>query len=329
MTLRLHGDTLVRPGELDFAVNVWPGPRPTGLERELRRALRGTSYPAQHEAREAIAARHGCSADEVLLLNGACELFWLLAHSLRPTRAACVHPSFTEPEAALRAVGTEVERVFRESGRWSFDPALVPADAEVVVLGNPNNPTGALDPAATILEVLRPERIVVVDESFMDFAGDRESLGGAVRPGLLVVRSLTKLWSLAGIRAGYALGEPELVGLLDAQRQPWSVNAAACAALRWCARDHEAPARVAAEVAAARAALLASLAGKRVWPSAANFLLVRVPDGPAVVEGLRRRGIAVRPAASFPGLDADYFRIAVRGEPDDSALVAALAEVCS
>jgi histidinol-phosphate/aromatic aminotransferase/cobyric acid decarboxylase-like protein len=325
--LRLHGDELVRPGDLDFAVNVWPGPRAPALERELDEALRGTRYPDQREARDGIAARHRRSPADVLLLNGACELFWLLAHALRPTRAACVHPSFTEPEAALRAVGADVAHVLRDPDRWSFDPAAVPADAEVVVLGNPNNPTGALDPSGTILELVRPGRVVVVDESFMDFAGERESLAGAAVPGILVVRSLTKLWSLAGIRAGYALGEPELVETLGAQRQPWSVNAVACAALCWCAGDDETPARVAAEVAAAREALLAALDGVRVWPSAANFLLLRAADGPAVVAGLRERGISVRPAASFPGLDDGYFRIAVRGQPDDSVLAAALAEL--
>jgi histidinol-phosphate/aromatic aminotransferase/cobyric acid decarboxylase-like protein len=327
MTLRVHGDTLTRPGELDFAVNVWPGPRPAALERELLRAVREARYPAQDEARQAVAARHRRSPDEVLLLNGACELFWLLAHVLRPARAACVHPSFTEPEAALRAVGADVVRVFREPDRWSLDPATVPDDAEVVVLGNPNNPTGAVDPSETLLALLRPGRLVVVDESFMDFALERESLAGVALPGVLVVRSLTKLWSLAGVRAGYALGERELVRRLDAQRQPWSVNAVACAALRWCAGDDETPARVAAEVETARTALLDSLDGVRVWPSEANFLLLRVPDGPAVIEGLRRRGIAVRPAASFPGLDDSYLRVAVRGEPDDAALVAALGDL--
>jgi histidinol-phosphate/aromatic aminotransferase/cobyric acid decarboxylase-like protein len=326
VSLRLHGDTLARPGELDFAVNVWPGVRPPALDRALAAALEGRSYPDESKARMAVAARHGRDSAEVLVANGACEVFWLLAHVLRPARAACIHPSFTEPEAALRAVGAEVAHVLREPARWSFDPAEVPDEAELVVLGNPNNPTGALDPAERILELLRPGRIVVVDESFMDFVpGERESLATATAPGLLVVRSLTKLWSLPGIRAGYALGEATLVEALSAQRQPWSVNAVACAALTWCAADPETPRRVGAEVAVARERLAAGLTGARVWPSAANFLLLRVADGPAIVASLRERGIAVRPCGSFPGLGDDYLRVAVRGEPDDSVLASALA----
>jgi histidinol-phosphate/aromatic aminotransferase/cobyric acid decarboxylase-like protein len=328
VTLRVHGDTLVREGELDYAVNVWPGTRPAALDRALETALGGRSYPDQWPAREAIARRQGREPAEVLLANGACEIFWLLAHVLRPAGAACIHPSFTEPEAALRAVAADVVHVLREPDHWSFDPSAVPHDVEVVVLGNPNNPTGALDSADRILELLRPGRIVVVDESFMDFVpGEPESLAAVAAPGLLVVRSLTKLWSLAGIRAGYALGDAGLVEALSAQRQPWSVNSVACAALGWCAADRETPRRVAAEVALARERLAGRLIGARVWPSAANYLLLRVTHGPAIVASLRERGIAVRPCGSFPGLDDDHIRIAVRGEPDDALLASALAEL--
>jgi histidinol-phosphate/aromatic aminotransferase/cobyric acid decarboxylase-like protein len=315
---------------LDFAVNVWPGERPAALRAALGAALDDPRYPDDRVARDAVAARHGRDAGEVLPLNGACEGFWLLAHALRPAVAACVHPSFTEPEAALRACGAEIVHVARDPRDWSFDPAAVPERAEVVVLGNPNNPTGALDPTASILELLRPERVVVVDESFMDFVAEpAPSLAGEPRKGLVVVRSLTKLWTLAGIRAGYLLAPAELVALLGAQRQPWSVNALALAALEVCARDRANPRQVGAEVAAARAELLAelrSLPRVRAWPGAANYLLLEIPDGQAVVDALRAAGIAVRPAASFPGLGEDHVRVAVRRPHENRRLVAALAE---
>jgi histidinol-phosphate/aromatic aminotransferase/cobyric acid decarboxylase-like protein len=328
VTLRLHGDAVAGPGMLDFAVNVWRGERPAALRTALAAALDDPGYPDDHAAREALGARHGRGGDEVLALNGACEGFWLLAHALRPSVAACVHPSFTEPEAALRACGAEVVRVARDPRDWSFDPAAVPDGAEVVVVGNPNNPTGGLDPPEALLALLRPGRIVVVDESFMDFVPEpAPSLAGERNPGLVVVRSLTKLWSLAGIRAGYLLAPPELVAALSAQRQPWSVNAPALAALELCARDRTTPPRVAAEVAAARAELidaLAALPAVRTWPSAANFVLLEVAHGAAVVASLRAAGIAVRPAASFPGLTDDHIRVAVRRPHENARLVEAL-----
>jgi len=330
VSLRLHGDVVAAPGMLDFAVNVWPGEWPATVRAALLAALDDPRYPDDRAARETIGAHHGRGADEVLALNGACEGFWLLAHALRPRVAACVHPSFTEPEAALRACGAEVVHVLRDSRDWSFDPEEVPARAAVVVVGNPNNPTGGLDPTETVLALLRPGRVVVVDESFMDFvAAPAPTLAGETHEGLVVVRSLTKLWTLAGVRAGYLLAPPQLVATLAAQRQPWSVNALALAALEACARDRATPRRVAADVAAARAELLAALAalpGVQTWPGCANFLLLEVPDGEAVIGALRAAGIAVRPAASFPGLSRDHIRVAVRRPDDNRRLVEALAQ---
>src|SRR6185437_6885296 len=188
------------------------------------------------------------------------------------------------------------------------------------------------DPRDAILALVRPGRLVLVDESFMDFVpGEPESLAAVPLPGLAVLRSLTKLWALAGLRAGYLLAEPGLVERLDANRQPWSVNAVACAALETCAADAATPRMVAAEVAVERAGLAAALGdlpGLRVWPGAANFLLLRVPDGPSTANRLRDAGIAVRPAWSFPGLDERYLRVAVRRREDNRRLVEALARCC-
>jgi histidinol-phosphate/aromatic aminotransferase/cobyric acid decarboxylase-like protein len=305
--LRLHGDTLAGAGMIDFAVNVWPAARSPALERALGAALANNRYPDQSAARRALAERHGRSPDEVLVLNGACEAFWLIAQALRPRRAAVVHPAFTEPEAALLAAGAEVVRVMREPQRWSFDPADIPGGVDLVVVGNPNNPTGDVCPPFD-----RDGALVVVDGSFADFVPfDPE--------GDVVVRSLTKLWGLAGIRAGYLLGPRDVVAELERHRQPWSVNSLACAALEACARDRETALRVAAEVAAARERLVDSLRelAVRVWPSVANFVLAELP---AAVEPLRAQGIAVRPCSSFPGLDDRYVRVAVRTDADNDLL---------
>jgi histidinol-phosphate/aromatic aminotransferase/cobyric acid decarboxylase-like protein len=331
--LRVHGDQLLFEGALDFAVNVWPGTRPVGLERTLREALERTGYPDDSDARDAIAAQHGRRPDEVLLTNGACEAFWLIAHALRPRCAACVHPGFTEPEAALRAVGADVVRVFREPRHWRLDPEHIPSDAELVVIGNPDNPTGALESADTLAGLERPGRLLVIDESFMEFVPGRHETLAARRDlaGVVVVRSLTKLWSLAGIRAGYLLGEAPLIKRLESHRQPWSVNALAGAALEYCAADRVTPIKIAAEVASARSTLFEALSQlpivEQIWPGAANFLLLLVKDGLGVVSHLAERGIAVRPASSFPGLGPDHLRVAVRPAPDCARLVAALREI--
>lgn len=313
---------------LNFAVNIWPGDRPAALQSALSRALESKSYPDERDAIVATALRYDRPAEEVLLLNGASEAFWLLAHTLRPHSAVCIHPSFTEPEAALRAVKAEVIRVFRRSIDWRLDPRSVPEEPELVVAGNPNNPTGTLDQVDAMALLARPGRVLVVDESFMPFvAEEQESLASRRDlPGVVVVRSLTKMWSLAGIRAGYLLGPPEVVAALKANRQPWSVNAMACAALVWCAEDAHTTASVAAEVTEARERLAAELhsIGIKVWPSVTNFLLLEVPDGQNLAGKLKAEGILVRPAASFPGLGSNHIRVAVRSPEENMMLAQAL-----
>jgi histidinol-phosphate aminotransferase len=329
--LRFHGDTVAGSGQLDFAVNVVPGGPPGWLLEALRDGLsRAAAYPDEGPAIAAVAARHRRPPDEVVLLNGSAEAFWLLAQVLRPELAVVVAPSFTEPEAALRATGHQVQRVWRDPDHFHLDAAAVPAEADVVVTVNPNNPTGTLDLAATLAGLARPGRVLVVDEAFMEFtAGETESLAGRRDlPGLVVVRSLTKLWGLAGARVGYLLAPPQTAGLLRAARQPWTVNGLACAALAaWADQGAEHAAHRVRRLAAIReqlAAALAALPGVRIWPSAANFLLLHVPDGPAVINGLATRGIAVRPCHSFPGLISNHLRVAVRDPADNQRLVDAL-----
>jgi histidinol-phosphate aminotransferase len=331
--LRFHGDQAAASGQLDFAVNVVPGPPPGWLRRALEDGLaRAAAYPDEGPATAALAARHGRAPGEVVLLNGAAEAFWLLAQVLRPKLAAVVHPSFTEPDAALQATGHRTQRVWRDPDHFQLNPDAVPAEADLVATGNPNNPTGTLDPAPALATLARPGRVLVVDEAFMELTGETQSLADRRGlPGLVVVRSLTKLWGLAGIRAGYLLAPPALASALRAARQPWAVNSLACAALAaWARQPTNHAAHRVQQLAAVRerlAAALAALPGVRVWPSAANFLLLQVRDGPAVRQGLAARGIAVRPCQSFPGLTADHLRVAVRDPVDHQRLLDTVREV--
>ena len=155
--------------------------------------------------------------------------------------------------------------------------------------------------------------------------GEPGSLAGERLGDVIVIRSLTKLLSVPGLRAGYALAPPRLAAAIQAVRPPWSANALALIALR-VASEHPAEMAARAERAAAEGAdlagRLAAVAGVRTWPSVTNFCLIEVPDGPAVVAALRAQGIAVRPAASFPGLGPGHLRVTAR-DPERNARVAA------
>jgi histidinol-phosphate/aromatic aminotransferase/cobyric acid decarboxylase-like protein/adenosyl cobinamide kinase/adenosyl cobinamide phosphate guanylyltransferase len=332
--LRQHGDRDVRPGDADHAVNVVAGGPPGWLRTTLRAALAQdvARYPDERPATAALAARHGREPDEIVPTNGAAEALWLLPAALRPRHAVCVHPAFTEAEAALHAYGVRTTRVQRDpEHNFALDPTAVPADADLVVVGNPASPSGTLDPAAALLALRRQGRVVVVDEAFMDLVvGEPASLVRDRLDDVVVVRSLTKALAVPGLRVGYAVAPPALAERLRTVRPPWSCNALALAALEAAAQRPDAIADIAARAAAERADLagrLASIAGVRVWPGAANFCLVEVADGPAVVAALRARDIAVRPAASFPGLGPGHLRLTARAPAANARLVEAIEEV--
>ncbi|CAL9312055.1 Rv2231c family pyridoxal phosphate-dependent protein CobC [Streptomyces sp. SudanB66_2053] len=337
--LRHHGDAEVRDdgGSLvDLAVNVRAGTPPAWLRERVAASLAGlAAYPDGRAARTAVAARHGLPVERVLLTAGAAEAFVLLARALKVSRPVVVHPQFTEPEAALRDAGHTVDRVLlRETDGFRLDPAAVPEDADLVVIGNPTNPTSVLHPADALVRLARPGRTLVVDEAFMDAVpGEREALAGRTDvPGLVVLRSLTKMWGLAGLRVGYVLTDPETVTRLERAQPLWPVSTPALAAAEACVAPAAlAEAEEAARgVAADRAFLLAGLRDfashglRAVSPAEAPFVLVRVPDAAAVRRRLRALGYAVRRGDTFPGLNEEWLRLAVRDKGTTEGFLLAL-----
>ncbi|MFG3660669.1 Rv2231c family pyridoxal phosphate-dependent protein CobC [Streptomyces sp. NPDC047706] len=335
--LRHHGDAEVRDDGadlVDLAVNVRADTPPLWLREVVAGSLAGlAAYPDGRRARAAVAARHGVGVERVLLTAGAAEAFVLLARALEVRHPVVVHPQFTEPEAALRDAGHTVGRVpLREADGFRLDPAAVPDDADLVVIGNPTNPTSVLHPASAVTRLARPGRTLVVDEAFMDAVpGERETLAGRTDvPGLVVLRSLTKTWGLAGLRVGYVLASPETVADLERAQPLWPVSTPALAAAEACVtpRALAEAGHAAHRVAADRAHLVAGLSripGLRiVTPAEGPFLLVRLPRAAAVRRRLRALGFAVRRGDTFPGLDEDWLRLAVRDRATAGSFLRAL-----
>jgi cobyrinic acid a,c-diamide synthase len=329
-TLRHHGDTEATAGLLDFAVNVYAGPPPAWLDEALRASLDDIGrYPNARPAAEAVGRRHGRPAAEVLPTAGAAEAFSLVARLRDWQCPVVVHPQFTEPHTALLQAARRVVEVHcpADTG-FALDPDAVPDHADLVVVGNPTNPTGVLHAAASIKELVRPGRLVVVDEAFMDaVAGESESLAEHSEPGLVVVRSLTKHWGIPGVRAGYLLADADVIAGLRALQPPWSVSTAAVAALVACADPSASPEarHRTGEIGDRRRFLEAGLRDLDIThvPSSTAFVLARV--GAGVHARLRDQGIAVRRADTFPGLDESWVRIAVRDEGTTTRLLEALA----
>ncbi|MFD9410431.1 Rv2231c family pyridoxal phosphate-dependent protein CobC [Streptomyces sp. NPDC059989] len=335
--LRHHGDAEVMDAGsalVDLAVNVRADTPPEWLKQRIAASLGDlAAYPDGRSARAAVAARHGLPVERVLLTAGAAEAFVLIARALGAVRPVVVHPQFTEPEAALRDAGHRVERVvLRAADGFRLDPAAVPEEADLVVVGNPTNPTSVLHPAQTLASLARPGRILVVDEAFMDAVpGEREALAGRMDvPGLVVLRSLTKTWGLAGLRIGYVLAEPEVIAKLAAAQPLWPVStpalvaAEACVAPAALAEAEEAARRIAVD----RAHLLAGLAEfdevTVVGVAEGPFVLIQVAGGAEVRTRLRALGFAVRRGDTFPGLGHSWLRLAVRDRATTGRLLQAL-----
>lgn len=316
-----HGDQAALPGMLDFAVNVRGDAPPQWLRDELATGLTDLGrYPGglvERRAVEAAADRHGRPADEVLLLAGGAEGFALLPN-LAPRRVALIAPSFTEPAAVFAAWGIDYRHVVLPPP-FRLADGRVPDDADLVVIGNPTNPTSVLHRREEILALRRPGRILVVDEAFTDaIPGEPESLAGERLADVVVLRSLTKTWALAGLRVGYALGAPEVLARLSARRPHWPVGTLPMIAVAACcspARVAEAR-REAEDLARCRAQMVAAMrgAGLAVVDGVAPFVLFAVDDADGTRRRLAERNIAIRRCDTFTGLDEGYLRAAVRTE---------------
>ncbi len=339
-----HGDLVsrslgVRVGELlDFSQNINPLGAPKDALEAARRALYEDSsrYPDLEYTglREALAAYLGVGAEMVVPTNGGAEALFLAARAAATGgRALVLEPTFSEYAAAARASGMEpVRRVARrrEEEGFGWDPTSY-RDLEgvsVVFLCNPNNPTGDMLGRDEVLEVAacveEAGAVLVVDEAFADFVPEI-SVTDMVDRGLWVARSFTKFFAIPGLRLGCLLCDD--AGLVQALQPSWPVNAVAAAAGIAAVRDRGFAEASIAEVARLREDLFGALdaiPGLRPFPGAANFLLVRGPDG--LPERLARRSVLVRGCGPFYGLGPQYFRVAVRSAEENGRLVAAIKE---
>jgi histidinol-phosphate aminotransferase len=319
---------------LDFAVNVRADQPPSWLVDRLTTRMADLGrYPSgadEERARAAVAARHSRHPDEVALLAGAAEGFALLPN-LQPRSAALIAPSFTEPEAALAAAGVPFRHVVL-APPYHLTEGVVPEGADLVILGNPTNPTSVLHTREQIAALRRPGRVVVVDEAFADAVpGEAQSLAAEALPDVVVLRSLTKTWALAGLRVGYALGPPELLDRITARRPQWPLGTLQLEAITACSTPQavaEAD-RGAHRLRGLRAEMVDGLTsiGVDVVDGCAPFVLFAVEDAELMRKHLDGKGIAVRRCDTFVGLDGQFLRAAVRSEWP--VLIEAMSQVTS
>jgi histidinol-phosphate aminotransferase len=286
----------------------FPAPPDRVLRAVLDAARRLNRYPDPLASglREVLAGKMGVSEDAILVGNGSDELIYLLAMAyLGPgSKVVVADPPYLMHEIASRALGAEVVRVPLDDYRHDLD-AMAEVEADVAFIPNPHNPTGTAVPLAEIEHFLDTSgaELVIVDEAYVDFADDPQGMSSLrlikATGRVVVLRTLSKLYGLAGARVGYMMAPPEIVETLRKIRAPFSVNALAQAAAEAVLSDEGYAEKTRLLVRENRDRIGAAFeqAGYRVVPSQSNFVLVRASDERALLQKLESVGIVARPGS--------------------------------
>jgi threonine-phosphate decarboxylase len=338
---------------VDFSANInvlAPVLSPCDWEAWRKDVLR---YPEADASgvRRRLASVYRVNADEIVPTAGAIEALYLAARLFDGCKTAIIEPAFGDYSRAFEAASGDPARIPLAREWWhapvsEWAHLIEPFD--VIVMGNPNNPTGSLKSRVELCRLLarqwdRP-KCWIVDEAFIEFVADcgRETLLPVLdkHPSLIVLRSLTKSWAIPGLRLGFlATSNPDWLAQLRRMQPPWSINSVteawAASALnpgnhaRLLAGLHELR-----EAGLRFAGRLQQIGGLLVCPSACNFLLVEITepslDARSIYQALGRRGLLVRVCDSFYGMPAGRFiRVAVRSEAENNRLAEELETICA
>jgi threonine-phosphate decarboxylase len=334
---------------VDFSSNVnvlAPAVTAADWERWMTEIYR---YPEPADLIQRLASFYDVRAEHLLPTAGAIEALYLSARLFAGCRVAVIEPSFSDYSRAFSTIPCSVERILLTSELWAssiqdWADRLEPFD--VIVLGNPNNPTGSFSSIADLTALFdrrwaRPKHWII-DEAFIEFVteSERETLLNRLTdyPSLIVLRSLTKSWRIPGLRFGF-LATAGPIEELERIQPPWSVNgvvqAWASAFLRYERRsEYLASLRMLVTLREDFQARLRLIPGITVYPSAANFLLLELTDAGLHAEQvyfkLGCRGILIRVCDSFYGMPKGRFlRVAIRTASENRKLVEVLSEICT
>ncbi|MBO6078604.1 MAG: pyridoxal phosphate-dependent class II aminotransferase [Bacteroidaceae bacterium] len=329
-----HGDDIFSyPGiKLNFSSNIVCRKDLDALYRHLSTVMpQICSYPEPDalSLAAAWAASMGISADTICVTNGATEAIYLIAQVYRESSSQILVPTFSEYADACRLNRHKITEVYSESG-------LKPSPGGLVWLCNPNNPTGKVWDYAWLTSLIEanPACIFIIDQSYAPYTLKKViDVGWAVeQPNVLILHSMTKQFGVPGLRIGGVSGNPKLIKQLSLFRMPWSVNMPAIEAGKFLLTNRNLYRFDAAELIAERERVAAEFAKTGViecWPSDSNMLLskLRMGKASALKEFLAaEKGILIRDASNFTGLDDGCFRIAVQSPEENDLLVESINE---
>lgn len=325
---------------VDSIVKLASNENPLGMSPKAKKAVEAAiagieRYPDQFDLIKAVAANCGVGTDQVVLGNGSNDVLDLAARVfLAPGRSAVFaqHAFAVYPLATLSA-GADLVVVPAKNYGHDLEAmaAAIRPDTRVVWIANPNNPTGNFLPHAEVrafLEAIPTDVVVVLDEAYNEYISpaERQDTAAWIKefPNLVVTRTFSKIYGLAGLRVGYALASPEVADLMNRVRQPFNVNnlalAAAVAALDdhlFVAESYQLNHRGMEQIVAGLKRL-----GLEHIPSHGNFVTFRMGDAAGVNQKLLKQGVIVRPIAGY-GLP-DWLRVTIGTEPENARFLEAL-----
>ena len=320
---------------LDFSANINPVGPPAWFRSLLNREMEGLSHypdPHYHELRETIARAYRVDPGSVVVANGSSELLYLLPNLIPGGNILIPVPCYLDYLAVFESPGFSIEQlVLQEEDGFAITMELLERHLhgkDAVIFGNPANPAGSFLKDERIIELAArfPATLFIVDEAFHEFTGAFSTVGGK-RDNIVTLNSLTKFFGIPGLRIGFGIF-PEPYGEHVGRTIPrWSVNTlaekmaiAALADTAYCSESR----RRSAELRSSLKQQLDTLKPLTIFDSAANYLLVKLLadfDADELYRRLLERNIVIRRCENYPGLDSNYFRIAVRQEADNNRIV--------
>ena len=328
---------------LDFSEGVNPMGPPEAVVEILNQGVDGViHYPDPRSAplRQVIASRHQVDAGQILVGNGASELIYLIPRALGAKRTLAVAPCSRHYWKASEVAGADVNGLMA-SPEGGFKPDFDSVRDQIygmnlVVLGNPNDPTGAVLDRQELVELAGEYQrtAFVVDETLIEFLADhadRTLLTADMPRNVIVIRSFGRFYAVPGLRLGYLGAHPEMARFLARHMVPWNVNCIAAAAGMHMHDDPSYGERTRALIEEERAFLvqgLAAIRGFQPYRSATVFILVQLDkaniNSTQLRVRLRERNILIRDGAAYRGLDGRFVGMAVRAHEDNARLLAAL-----
>jgi threonine-phosphate decarboxylase len=336
---RLNPDEII-----DFSASINPLGCPSVVEKAVTEQFNDIRhYPDSQcsDLRKAIAEKTPCNESNVIIGNGSNELFYLIPRALQPKKGVLLQPTFAEFSDAFCNSNIDVIEIINDDRDFPVINTkisrLKSIEECMVFLCNPNNPTGQLTRREDIIELVKdnPNRLIVIDEAFMDFVEDDEKYSvikdAPQMDNLIVVRSLTKFYGFPGLRLGYLVSNESIVNKLMKYKEPWTVNTIAQIAGLAAINDKEFTANTRQYVSVEKAFLydgLTMINGIHPFQPTVNFILVKIEDSgktsSTIQEVLMKNNILIRNCSNFKGLDETYFRVAVKTRDENQKLLDAL-----